>query len=105
MASCTAPFQLTLFLPFMCFEGQVKLCSPREVPENTFAGETTRSCSADTAPFVLRFSKEVIMEMENKEKREQEEQSIQNDKQEDDIFSTHEIVIEELAIDGICGVY
>jgi len=43
--------------------------------------------------------------MENKEKKEQEEQSIQEDNQEDDIFSTHEIKIEELAIDGICGVY
>ena len=43
--------------------------------------------------------------MENKEKKEQEEQSIQQDKQEDDIFSIHEIKIEELAIDGICGVY
>ena len=43
--------------------------------------------------------------MENKEKKEQEEQSIQQDKQEDDIFSTHEIKIEELTIDGICGVY
>ena len=45
------------------------------------------------------------MKMENKEKKEQEEQSIQHDKQEDDIFSTHEIKIEEIAIDGICGVY
>ena len=43
--------------------------------------------------------------MENKEKKEQEEQSIQQDKEEDDIFATHEIEIEELAIDGICGVY
>jgi mycofactocin precursor len=43
--------------------------------------------------------------MENKEKKEQEEQSIQQDKQEDDIFATQEIKIEELAIDGICGVY
>ena len=43
--------------------------------------------------------------MENKEKKEQEEQSFQEDKQEDDIFSTQEIKIEELAIDGICGVY
>lgn len=43
--------------------------------------------------------------MEDKEKRDQEEQGIQHDKEEDDIFSTHEIKIEELAIDGICGVY
>ena len=43
--------------------------------------------------------------MENKEKKEQEEQNIQHDKQEDDIFATQEIKIEELAIDGICGVY
>ena len=27
------------------------------------------------------------------------------DKKEDDIFSTEEIKIEEMAIDGICGVY
>jgi mycofactocin precursor len=43
--------------------------------------------------------------MENKEKNEQEELGIQNDKEEDDIFATQEIKIEELAIDGICGVY
>ena len=43
--------------------------------------------------------------MENKETKEQEEQSMQQDKQEDDIFATQEIKIEELAIDGICGVY
>lgn len=43
--------------------------------------------------------------MENKETKEQEEQEIQRDKQEDDIFATQEITIEELAIDGICGVY
>jgi mycofactocin precursor len=43
--------------------------------------------------------------MEHEEKKEQEEQGIQNDKQEDDIFSTQEVKIEELAIDGICGVY
>lgn len=43
--------------------------------------------------------------MENKEEKEQEEQSIQHDNQEDDIFSTQEIKIEEMAIDGICGVY
>ena len=56
-------------------------------------------------PLFLDFSKEVVIKMENKEKKEQEEQSIQHDKQEDDIFSTHEIKIEEIAIDGICGVY
>jgi mycofactocin precursor len=43
--------------------------------------------------------------MEHENKKEQEEQGIQHDKEEDDIFSTHEIKIEELAIDGICGVY
>jgi mycofactocin precursor len=43
--------------------------------------------------------------MENKENKEQEEQSIQQDEQEGDIFATREIEIEELAIDGICGVY
>ena len=56
-------------------------------------------------PLFLDFSKEVVIKMENKEKKEQEEQSIQHDKQEDDIFATQEIKIEELAIDGICGVY
>ena len=45
------------------------------------------------------------MEMENKENNERKEEGIQNDKQEDNIFSTDEIKIEELAIDGICGVY
>jgi mycofactocin precursor len=57
-------------------------------------------------PYVrLNFLKEVVIKMENKETKEQEEQGIQNDKEEDDIFATQEIKIEELAIDGICGVY
>jgi mycofactocin precursor len=56
-------------------------------------------------PFALIFFKEVLLGMENKEKNEQEELGIQNDKEEDDIFATQEIKIEELAIDGICGVY
>ena len=43
--------------------------------------------------------------MENNDKKEQEEQSIQHDEQEDDIFAAQETKIEELAIDGICGVY
>lgn len=38
-----------------------------------------------------------------------DQRQCQNDYKEDnskeDIFSTEEIVIEELAIDGICGVY
>jgi mycofactocin precursor len=29
----------------------------------------------------------------------------QNDDQEDSIFKTEEIKVEEMAIDGICGVY
>lgn len=45
------------------------------------------------------------MGMKNKEKNEKDEKIIQDEKQEDDIFSTQEIKIEELAIDGICGVY
>jgi mycofactocin precursor len=43
--------------------------------------------------------------MEDKERQEKDEQSTHSDEQEDSIFSTHEIKIEELAIDGICGVY
>jgi mycofactocin precursor len=43
--------------------------------------------------------------MEIKDKKEQEEQGIQHDEQEDEIFAAQEIKIEELAIDGICGVY
>lgn len=29
----------------------------------------------------------------------------QNDNEQDSIFKTQEIIIEEMAIDGICGVY
>ena len=40
--------------------------------------------------------------MEDKEK---DVKKTQNDDREEDIFSTEEIRIEEIAIDGICGVY
>ena len=43
--------------------------------------------------------------IEDKEKKEKDEKNIKYDKEEDDIYSIHEIKIEELAIDGICGVY
>jgi mycofactocin precursor len=43
--------------------------------------------------------------MKDKGKKEKDEKKIQYDKEEDDIFATHEVKIEELAIDGICGVY
>jgi mycofactocin precursor len=43
--------------------------------------------------------------MEDQERQERDEQGVHNDEQDDSIFSTHEIKIEELAIDGICGVY
>lgn len=62
-------------------------------------------CMVDFALYTVRFLKEVVITMENKEIKEQEEQGIQNNKEEDDIFTTQEIKIEELAIDGICGVY
>lgn len=42
--------------------------------------------------------------MEEKE-REREVEESQNDSQDDDIFKTEEVKIEEMAIDGICGVY
>ena len=40
--------------------------------------------------------------MQDKEK---DVKKTQNDDQEEDIFSTEEIRIEEITIDGICGVY
>jgi mycofactocin precursor len=40
--------------------------------------------------------------MEDKEK---DVKNGQKDNKEDDIFKTEEIKIEEMAIDGICGVY
>ena len=40
--------------------------------------------------------------MEEKEKVVEESQ---NDMEDDDIFKTEEVRIEEIAIDGICGVY
>ena len=39
------------------------------------------------------------------EHKEQDVKKDQNDNKEDDIFRTEEIKIEEMAIDGICGVY
>ena len=40
-----------------------------------------------------------------KEEQRKDQRKEQTDKPEDDIFSLKEIRIEELAIDGICGVY
>jgi mycofactocin precursor len=40
--------------------------------------------------------------MEDKEKK---PASPQRDDQEDSVFKTEEIKVEEMAIDGICGVY
>jgi len=37
--------------------------------------------------------------------REKDTKKELNDKHDDDIFVTEEIKIEEMAIDGICGVY
>ncbi len=47
---------------------------------------------------------EVSNDMEEKEK-EKEVEGSQNDGKGDDIFKTEEVKIEEMAIDGICGVY
>ena len=47
---------------------------------------------------------EVLNDMEEKE-REREVEESQNDSKDDDIFKTEEVKIEEMAIDGICGVY
>jgi len=41
----------------------------------------------------------------NDESVKEQQNDKQEDKVQDDIFSTEEIVIEEMAIDGICGVY
>lgn len=40
-----------------------------------------------------------------KTSQEEDQNSIHMDKQKDKVFSTEEIKIEEMAIDGICGVY
>ena len=40
-----------------------------------------------------------------KEADEKEATESQNDEKDQDIFETKEIKIEEMAIDGICGVY
>jgi mycofactocin precursor len=45
---------------------------------------------------------EVLNGMEEKEKEVKESQ---NESEDDDIFKTEEVRIEEMAIDGICGVY
>ncbi len=41
----------------------------------------------------------------NKEEQRKDQRKEQTEKSEDNIFSITEIQIEELAIDGICGVY
>jgi mycofactocin precursor len=39
------------------------------------------------------------------EQNQKEIEESQNDVEDDDIFKTEEVIIEEMAIDGICGVY
>ena len=39
------------------------------------------------------------------EEKQKEIEEYQNDIEDEDIFKTEEIRIEEMAIDGICGVY
>ena len=39
------------------------------------------------------------------EEKEKDQNSTENGNDEEDIFSIDEIAIEEIAIDGICGVY
>ena len=39
------------------------------------------------------------------EEKEKEVEEFQNDMEDDDIFKTEEVRVEEIAIDGICGVY
>lgn len=39
------------------------------------------------------------------EEKEKEVAESQNDMEDEDIFKTEEVRIEEIAIDGICGVY
>ena len=39
------------------------------------------------------------------EEMEKETKASQYESQDEDIFKTEEVVIEEMAIDGICGVY
>ena len=41
----------------------------------------------------------------NDESLKEQQNDKQEDKVQDHIFSTEEIVIEEMSIDGICGVY
>jgi mycofactocin precursor len=43
--------------------------------------------------------------IDDKGNEEKDEKNIQYDNAENDIFSTEEIQIEELAIEGVCGVY
>ena len=43
--------------------------------------------------------------MEEKEKKKDEVNGPQKERNKDDIFEIEEVRIEEMAIDGICGVY
>ena len=43
--------------------------------------------------------------MEGKEKKETVVKDSREDNEQDTVFKTQEIIIEEMAIDGICGVY
>ena len=45
---------------------------------------------------------EDIALMEDKEKA---EKNLEKENQTDDVFSVKEIIVEEIAVDGICGVY
>jgi mycofactocin precursor len=50
----------------------------------------------------LKKNKEIFEKMEEREKEEERQGS---ESEEESVFSVKEITIEEMAIDGICGVY
>ena len=50
----------------------------------------------------MKTSKEIREEMEDGEK---EEEKPGSESDEEAVFSVEEIIVEEMAIDGICGVY
>jgi mycofactocin precursor len=43
--------------------------------------------------------------MDERQKRKREPEEIQDERRDDTLFDLREIEIEEMAIDGICGVY
>ena len=72
----------------------------RTIPVQSITG--TQPINSNRSSELTDLKEEIFKGMEEKEKEGRESQ---NESKDDDIFKTEEVTIEEMAIDGICGVY